>query len=92
MISAVCDSIIGGTIRTIIDLSNVNDLIQMKEENNFTPLNHSHYSQFKYQIILFGFMYSPATFQTCINDCIQPYMEHSTVYAVKDVTNNSTNA
>jgi len=49
------------------------------------------YSQFKYQVMPFGLTNAPATFQSFIDGCLQPYIANIAVWYLDDILIFSTN-
>jgi hypothetical protein len=54
--------------------------IQAQQGDKLQSLFRTCYGQFEYQVIPFRISITPATFQAYINNCLQSYIDNSTLY------------
>jgi len=91
LISEMLDRMHGAQIFTKLDLRNAYHLIQITEGDEYMTAFRTRYSQFEYPVMPFGVTHTPATFQSCIDDCLRAYIDDFAVCYLDDILIYSTN-
>ena len=63
----------------------------LEKNRAFGPGGNNRYGQFEYQVMPFGLMHAPATFQAYIDDCLRPGIDDFAVFYHDDIVICSTN-
>jgi len=74
-----------------LDIMNAYQLIRVKEGDEYQTAFPTQYGQFEYQVMPFGLMNAPVTFQAYIDDCLRPYIDDLAVRYLNDILIYSTN-
>jgi len=76
---------------TQLDLCGAYNLIRIDEGDEYKPSFRMCYSKFEFRVIPFGLTIAPATFQSYIEDCLQPYIHYFAVCYLDNMLIYSTN-
>jgi len=90
LIGEMLDRLCGACIITKLDLQNAYHLIRNKQGDEYKRAFRIRYSQFKYRVIPFGLTTTQATFQSYIDDCLQPSIDDFAVCYLDDISIHST--
>jgi len=78
-------------IFTKLDLCGAYNLIRIKEGDEYKTAFRTRYGQFEYWVMPFDLKNAPATFQSYIDDCLQPYIADFAVCYLNIILIYSTN-
>jgi len=79
------DRLGGAWMFTKSDLRYAYHLTWLKETDNYRTMFHNWYGQFEHQVMPFGIMNAPATFQADIDDCLRPSIDDFTISYHDDI-------
>jgi len=85
MIPARLDRVREARIFTKLDLRRAYIVILIKEGDEYKTAFRTRYGQFQYVAMPLGQTNAPATFQSYINDCLQPYIDNFAVCYLDDI-------
>jgi hypothetical protein len=85
LISGILDHGWEARIFTKLDLRGAYNLFLIKQGDEYKTAFRMRYGQFEYRTMLFGLTNPPATFQSDINDCLWPYIDHFVVCHLDDI-------
>jgi len=73
------------TIFTKLDLYSAYNHVPMKEADEYKLAFWMCYGQFEYYVIPFNVTTTPRPFQSCIDDCLRPYIDNFAVYYLNNI-------
>jgi hypothetical protein len=91
LISQLRDRVREARIFTKLALRGVYNLIRIKEGDEYKTAFRTRYRQFEYRVMPFSLTNAPATFQSYIDDCLQPYINDFAVCFLDGILIYSTN-
>ena len=79
------DHVAGANVFTKLDLNDGYHLIRIRRGDDHKTAFRTRYGPYKYKVIDFGFVNSPATFQTMMNKILRAFVDHGLVVYIDDI-------
>jgi len=79
------DRVAGAKVFTKLDLKAGYHLIRMRKGDEHKTAFRTRYGQYKYKVMPFGLVNSPAKFQTMINKILREFLDHGVVVYLDDI-------
>ena len=85
LISEILNRLSTAIVFTKLDLRGAYNLIRIKEGMEWMTAFRTRFGSFEYLVLPFGLRNAPATFQSYIDSCLRPYLDHFVVVYLDDI-------
>ena len=85
LISELIDRLSSAKIFTKLDLRGAYNLIRIKQGDEWKTAFRTRYGHYEYQVMPFGLVNAPASFQALMNDLLRPYLDIFVIVYLDDI-------
>jgi len=79
------DLVAGAKVFTKLNIKDGYHLIRMRKGDEHNTAFRTRYAQYEYQVMPFGLVYAPTTFQTMMNQILRAFLDHGVVVYLDDI-------